>query len=180
MKELMTELYLNKKMNALKISEVLKERGFPVPYANVAYFVRSHLKTPVGRLDKVKENFILSVTDLCRSMSTWVEDLREEYHQLQPEELSEELLKSTQVTNKDTKEIIRLKLRIRDAKMGEKDRLRYSLNSAYRNFVDLLKTPIMQSSVNVNQEIVNFVKQFSGVKIIEEPDADTIQPHPVS
>lgn len=104
-----------------------------IPYSIVNYYGKK-VRNP-ERKERIEINFIESITDLCQNMSVWVNKLQKEYDNASDWEVVGEDYKGKPVAIQPKRDI------------------RIEINRSYRNFVELLKTPIAQNSqVNILQQ----------------------------
>jgi urease gamma subunit len=145
-------------INFTDIMKICKDKFTPNPsYTQVVYHANKVYSQKKKRT--IELNFIESTTALCQEMTTWIRGLKKEYDELNPDELVGEIMKLKQVIIGTEEEIqqseeeFKLRMKILQFKRGDKSNLRYSLNKAFENFVNLLKTPAIQTTqVNILQQ----------------------------
>jgi len=139
--------------------ECLKQNFTPKPtYCKVRYHARKVYTSEQKKI--IQLDFIESTTSLCKEMTTWIQQMRNEYNELQTEKLVKKIMKLYHqkiLTSKRQKEDLKIeletKMKILMIQNGEKRNLRYSLNKGFENFVELLKTPAIQTTqVNILQQ----------------------------
>jgi hypothetical protein len=142
-----------------QIMKLCKENGNNVTYMQVCYHggkVYSQKKKKMIEL-----NFIESTTTLCQEMTSWIRMLRKEYDELHPDSLIDsiaslrvdgQLLVGEQERSAREEEL-KIRLRMLSFQRGDKRDLRFALNKGFENFVNLLKSPAIQTTqVNILQQ----------------------------
>jgi len=147
-------------MKFTQIERECKKHNWNPTYAQVLYHA-GKVYTPKQK-QTIQLNFIESTTTLCQEMTTWVRGLKTEYDGLNPDTLADRLMdlreNSPQLlvgenADKILREEYKVRMKILEMQRGEKRSLRFALNQAFQNFVDLLKTPAIQSTqVNILQQ----------------------------
>lgn len=136
--ELIKSMAKEGNLKGTEIYKKLKEENkipADVTYQTIAYHARKVWKPKNKRRAAAEVDFIDSVTDLCKSMSEWALTLTREYKDAEEYQAVGQSWKG--------KPII----------ITPKKDLRPAINQAYKNFVELLKTPTFKGTqVNILQQ----------------------------